>query len=125
LTATKGDSPSIRPGQSAIPSLAHIVAQKEALTDARWDDYANSLKGLYIDSWRGTVDSVDNDFLIDQFYSMNLDLSSSSFGMKLELSKDAALEISKGQKFIVSGTLRSIDCILGFCTVTLDNATYR
>jgi hypothetical protein len=123
--ATEGAPPSIAPGQAMIPPLTKIVENKKTLTDAQWDAYAEGLKGSYLDSWQGTVLSVDNELFTDQFYRLNLDLPASSFAIELELSKESALAINKGQKLTVSGTLRSIDCILSYCVVKLDKAIYR
>lgn len=110
------------------PALSELVNQKKALTDAQWDAYADSLKGKGIVVWPGTVKSVDQKPFSD-LYVMAVDVqeptgAASAFDLNVDVSKADGLKINKGQAVTVSGNIRKIACVLTFCPIELDSASY-
>lgn len=110
------------------PPLSEMVSQKKALTDAQWDAYADTLKGKGIVGWTGTVKSVDQKPFSDLFV-MVVDVveptgAASAFDLNVEVAKADALKINKGQAVTVSGNIRKIGCVLTYCPIELDNASY-
>lgn len=111
------------------PSLAELASQKSALTDAQWDAYSTSLKGKRISGWVGTVQSVDQKPFSSDVYTMVIDVaeparSGAAFDLRVDLAKADALRVNKGQTATVTGLIRKVDCVITYCPIELDSATY-
>lgn len=110
------------------PSFTEITAAKKDMTDAQWDAYADTLKGKHITDWVGVVQNVDNKTFSKTDYVVTLDVQEpegviAAFDVKIDM-KEEALNISKGQTMIVSGTIRQVSCAITYCPVELQDATY-
>jgi hypothetical protein len=126
-TATGGGKSTPTVASGPAPALAAIAAQKKALTDAQWDSYADGLKGKQIKDWPGTVQNVDQKPLSD-LYTVTVDTADPvpgyAFDVKLDVSKDDALKIKKGQAIAVSGVIKQVNCALTYCPIELDSASF-
>jgi hypothetical protein len=127
IYAVSGGGKSATVATGPAPALAAIAAQKKALTDAQWDAYAADLKGKKIADWPGTVQNVDQKPLSD-LYTITVDTADPipgyAFDVKLDVSKDDALKISKGQAIAVSGLIKQVNCALTYCPIELDAASF-
>lgn len=132
-TGTGGNSGSTSPGVTPkpaepAPSFAEIAAQKATLTDAQWDEYAKTLKGKRIENWTGTILNVDNKVLSDN-YEIDVDLDSKGGSMnvaeaKLEVTKDEALPLQKGQGITFSGLIKQVLCFATYCPIEVQNVAF-
>lgn len=99
------------------------------MTDAQWDAYAETLKGKHITDWVGKVQNVDNKGFSKTDYVVTLDVEepqgiTAAFDVKIDMGQEDALKIQKEQTLMVSGTIRQVNCVITYCPVELDNATY-
>lgn len=111
------------------PAIAELVSQKAKLTDAQWDAYAETVKGKALTDWTGTVTSVDQKLFSNDIYTMIVDVPEGTapqalFDVLVDVGKDDALKINKGQSVSASGIISKIDCLSNYCRIELTNASY-
>jgi len=107
--------------QTIAPSIQEILAKVEGMTDAQRNQYDASLEGNQIKGWRGTVSDVDEGEIFGGF-SVYVDMVESNFlpEVSIEVSKDVALSLSKGQEIEFSGSIDHVSDIMG-TTVYVNN----
>jgi hypothetical protein len=109
------------------PPIAEIAANKKKMTDAQWDAYAETLKGRAVKGLSGKVQSVDTKVFSDD-YRMIVDLPDPvpgyAFDLYVDVAKADALNINKDASVAVSGTIKLVSCVLTYCPLELENATY-
>jgi hypothetical protein len=93
------------------------------MTDAQRNQYMESLAGNRVEGWRGIVSDVDEGEILGGF-SVYVDMVEGNFGSEvhIEVTKEVALSLSKGQEIIFSGNIKTVSDILG-TTVFIENAT--
>lgn len=111
------------------PALAELLSQKTKLTDAQWDAYVETVKGKALTDWTGTVTSVDQKLFSNDIYTMIVDVPEGAgaqalFDVLVDVGKDDALKINKGQTATASGIISKIDCLANYCRIELTNASY-
>lgn len=111
------------------PPYKDIVAKKDTLTDAQWDAYAETLKGLRIENWQGTILNVDNKLFSNDVFQVDIDLDGEGGSLNvaeanIDVSQADALKMSKGQEITLSGNIKQIDCVLTYCPVEVENAIF-
>lgn len=111
------------------PALSELLSQKTKLTDAQWDAYAETVKGKSLTNWVGTVTSVDQKLFSNDIYTMIVDVPEGAgaqalFDVLVDVGKDDALKINKGQSATVNGLISKIDCLANYCRIELTNASY-
>lgn len=109
--------------QPLAPSIQEILATAEGMTDAQRNQYSESLKGNRVEGWRGTIDDVDEGEIFGGF-TIYIDMVTENFGAEvhIDVSKEVALSLNKGQEIVFSGNIKSVSDILGI-TVFIENAT--
>ena len=109
--------------QPLAPSIQEILAKTEGMTDAQRNQYSESLKGNRVEGWRGTIDDVDEGEIFGGF-TIYIDMVTENFGAEvhIDVSKEVALSLNKGQEIVFSGNIKSVSDILGI-TVFIENAT--
>ena len=100
----------------AAPTCAKILSSKRAMTDAQWNDYKESLKGMWVVDWTGNVNGVSEGGLglFASGYAMDI---SGDGGCKVLFTisdKDTALKYSKGQKATFTGQIDYFGEVFGF-----------
>ncbi|MEO8288052.1 MAG: hypothetical protein ABI670_16610 [Chloroflexota bacterium] len=110
------------------PTIQEIAAIKKQSTDAQWDAFAKTLEGKRITEWRGEVSGVDQAFL-SKDYRVILNtpdpVPGYAFDIYLIVPESEALAINKGRTLTVTGTIKSVNCVLTACPIELERATYR
>jgi hypothetical protein len=109
--------------QPLAPSIQEILATVEGMTDAQRNQYSESLKGSRVEGWRGTIDDVDEGEIFGGF-TIYIDMVTDNFGAEvhIDVSKEVALSLNKGQEIVFSGDIKSVSDILGI-TVFIENVT--
>jgi hypothetical protein len=81
-----------------------------------------------VTDWRGKVSQVDNEAFSSSSYIMTIDMGepfgSPGFDVKVPLSQQDALTVSKDQNVTLSGTIVSVECVLTYCPIELENVIY-
>lgn len=105
------------------PSMEEILATVEGMTDAQRNQYLESLVGNRVEGWHGIVSDVDEGEIFGGF-SVYVDVVEENFGdeVHIEVTKEVALSLSKGQEITFSGDIKSASDILG-TTIFIKNAT--
>jgi len=86
-----------------------ILNKFNTLTDVQWKDYVRSINGERV-HWVGTVNDVaENEFLGAVSYQVNICMSSYPCVQDVwfTLSKEASLQLNKGQKITFDGDIES------------------
>jgi hypothetical protein len=109
--------------QPLAPSIQEILAKTEGMTDAQRNQYSESLKGSRVEGWRGTIDDVDEGEIFGGF-TIYIDMVTDNLGAEvhIDVSKEVALSLNKGQEIVFSGNIKLVSDILGI-TVFIENAT--
>jgi len=109
--------------QVVAPPIEEILATVEGMTDAQRNQYMDSLVGNRVEGWRGVISDVDEGEIFGGF-SVYVDMVQANLGSEvhIEVSKEVALSLSKGQEIIFSGDISSVSDMLG-TTVFIENAT--
>jgi hypothetical protein len=109
--------------QPLAPSIQEIFAQTENMTDAQRNQYNESIKGARVENWTGTILDVDEGEILGGF-TIYIDMLSENFGAEvhIDVPKEIALSLNKGQTITFSGDIQSVSDILGI-TVFIENAT--
>ncbi len=104
------------------PSIQEILATVEGLTDAQRNQYSESLKGSRVEGWRGTINDVDEGEIFGGF-TIYIDMVPENFGAEvhIDVSKEVALSLNKGQESIFSGNIKSVSDML-CTTIFIENA---
>ena len=103
--------------------MEEIFATVEGMTDAQRNQYMESLVGNRVEGWRGVVSDVDEGEIFGGF-SVYVDVVQENFGSEvhIEVSKEVALSLSKGQEIIFSGNIKLVSDIM-CTTVFIEKAT--
>lgn len=109
--------------QPLAPSIQEILSKTEGMTDAQRNQYSESLKGNRVEGWRGTIDDVDEGEIFGGF-TIYIDMVPGNFSSEvhIDVSKEVALSLNKGQEIVFSGNIKSVSDILNI-TVFIENAT--
>jgi hypothetical protein len=108
--------------QTLAPSIEEILATVEGMTDVQRNQYMESLAGNRVEGWRGIVTDVDEGEIFGGF-SVYVDMVEENFSSEvhIEVTKEVALSLTKGQEIVFSGNIKSVSDILG-TTVFIENA---
>jgi hypothetical protein len=109
--------------QVLAPSMNEILSTIEGMTDAQRNQYMKTLVGNRVEGWRGIISDVDEGEIFGGF-SVYVDVVQENFGSEvhIEVSKEVALSLNKGEEITFSGTIKSVSDIMG-TTVFIENAT--
>lgn len=93
---------------------SEVRNKKKALTEAQFDEYLLTLKGIEV-NWRGKVLDVEKVWFGDE-YTITIDITdkgriNASF---VGLKKEHALTLNKGQEYNFTGEIKSVDTMFGF-----------
>jgi hypothetical protein len=91
-----------------------VKNKQKALTEAQFDEYLLTLKGIRV-NWRGKVLDVEKGWFDDN-YSIKIDMVGDGFvDATFEgLEKTHALTLNKGQGYSFVGEVRRVDTMFGF-----------
>lgn len=105
------------------PPIEEIVAAFSDMTDAQRNRYNDSIAGSQIQNWEGTVEDVDEGELFGGF-TVFVEMVPGNFGAEVYISvdEDTALTLNKGAAIVFSGTVSSVEDLLG-PTVFVEGAT--
>ncbi len=96
-----------------------VKKKKETLTDAQFNEYLLTLKGIEV-NWRGKVLDVEKDFFGSN-YTIRLDVDGdgSTDVWFEDLQKKRALTLSKGKTYDVSGEIKSVSVLFGTVLISM------
>jgi hypothetical protein len=121
--------PAVAPPEPA-PPYQEIYNNALNMTEAQWNQYADSLKGKAVIDWIGWVVDVNEKFFGG--YELLIDMDSpdeifSTYDVQFDISEDVALGLNIDQKLIFSGSIFHVTRILGSSIVITLNegATFQ
>jgi hypothetical protein len=109
--------------QPLAPAIQGILKEIEGMTDVQRNQYMESLKGMRVEGWRGIISDVDEGEIFGGF-SVYVDMDELNFGSEvhIEVTKEVALSLVKGQEIEFSGDIKLVSDTLG-TTIYIENAT--
>lgn len=122
-TGSNSASSSSEPiAREEAPSYETIAANCEAMTDAKWNIYSETLVGKKITNWSGTVTEVNETLFGD--YEIWIDMDDPDEILSVQdvyypCSKESALKFDKGDGITFSGVIKSVSDLLGSVSIRL------
>ena len=104
------------------PTIQEMLASTDGMTDVQRDSYLKSIKGSRVDGWVGTISDV-TDGLFGGF-NVYIEMVSDNLGyeVSIQVSKEVALGLNKGQQVMFSGDVASASHLFGI-SISIENAT--
>lgn len=106
-------------------SFETIRQNMETMTDIAWDDYTASLKGEKV-TWEGWVSDVKKQWFGGYKLLIDMDKPGTVSVQDVyihDLSKEFAAKWSKDEGIRFTGTIKSVNSVLGSCAVTIELGT--
>jgi hypothetical protein len=103
------------------PPFEEIRKNMQDMTDAQWNKYGASLTGSHV-SWTGWVEEVNEKVFGGYEVWIDMDAPETAISVQdvyADIPEDLAMELRKGQKVRVSGTIDSVTNVLGALSVRL------
>lgn len=92
------------------------------MTSAKWNRYTKSLKGKRVENWSGYISDVEEQRSGGYEVKIDMDKPGSMSVQDIyieDISKDKAMRLDIKEIVVFSGTIKSINNVMGSCAITL------
>lgn len=93
------------------------------MTDVQWDNYKDSLCGLWVVDWQARIRDVGERSWLAGGYPIHIDVSNDCSIYFVVSDEETALSYSKGQQITISGQIDFLSEFFGSITLHMEDIT--